>query len=222
MLFDDMASIGGWYRAGWRAFTAQPWPLLGGFLIFALIWVAFRLLAARTGHEDLIAFTAQLLITAPFVVGWASMNLGALRGQSVRAIDVFDGFQTFGDAVIANVLFTLAVGVGLLLFVVPGVIVMLVFGFWAFGVAEHRMRHVDALRYSRDLTRGFRWHLLGAGALALLLMIAAAIPAFLGALLVGPWLGATFAAAYESLVKASITSNADVIVEESDPNSRNE
>ncbi len=217
-----MASIGGWYRAGWKTFTAQPWPLLGGFLIFALIWVAFRLLAARTGHEDLIAFTAQLLITAPFVVGWASMSLGALRGQSVRAIDVFDGFRVFSNAAVANILFGLAAAMGIVLFVVPGIVVILVFGFWPFGVAERGMRHVEALRFSYDLTRGYRWRLLVASALALLLMLVAAIPAFLGALLVGPWLGATFAAAYESLVKASVTSNADVIVEESDPNSRNE
>jgi uncharacterized membrane protein len=71
-----------------------------------------------------------LLCLGPMTVGYSRMCLRAARGGTVEIGDVFSGFSQFGPSFLLMFLFVVMVVIGSALFVLPGMIVALLF-FWA-------------------------------------------------------------------------------------------
>lgn len=71
---------------------------------------------------------------------------------------------------IASILMTVMVMVGFLVFIVPGIIVVLVFGFYGFHIVDTAERSpIEALRRSAWITRGERLRLFGLGLVLIVL-----------------------------------------------------
>ena len=86
------------------------------------------------------------------------MNL--IDGAAAEFADLFTGFHRFYDALIMNVVSTLAVLGGFLLFVIPGVMLMYAYAMAPCILAENPdISGTDALRMSRQLMKGHKWEL---------------------------------------------------------------
>ena len=135
--------------------------------------------------------------------------------------EVFAGFRHFGKAWITSILFSLIVGAGAVLLVIPGIIWALKYSFGFFAVLDRSLSPRAALRFSGKITQGYKGKLLGAvlAAMALILpflmLFQLAIergelltpPGILGILLyvvgvfvIGPWINASYASVYDTLV----------------------
>lgn len=89
-------------------------------------------------------------------------------GRSTFSAAAAQGARGIAHATVASVLAGVVVGVGFLLFIVPGVVFLLMF--WVvLPVAVVERRFASALARSHELTRGHKWSLLG---LMLLLFVA--------------------------------------------------
>ena len=98
--------IGVAFREGWAAFAREAVALIVGFLLFGLV-----------------AGLSFGICAGPMTVGYQSMCIRAARGESVQIGDVFSGFSKFGPSFILMLLYGLAVGLGTLLCVIPGLAV---------------------------------------------------------------------------------------------------
>jgi uncharacterized membrane protein len=131
-----------------------------------------------------------------------------VRGEELSAMRVFDGFSFFIPAFLTGIIVGILAGIGFVLLIVPGVIIVLIFSMWAFGVGDQRLGTIAALKYSIQVTEGHRLDLFVAWIIGVVLAIIATIPLGLGLLIVGPWLGVTYAIAYEDLAGGSVAQSA--------------
>jgi hypothetical protein len=119
----------------------------------------------------------------PSQVNWGAIGLGALitmivgtltqatiiygtfqdlRGQKASLGDcVARGLSSIVPVIVGSVLFSLAVSVGLLLLIVPGIILILIWWVYVPAIVVEGKGIIGAFGRSRELTRGRRWHLLG-------------------------------------------------------------
>lgn len=153
--------IGQALGAGWRSF----WPNILPMALFAVIvWAVNALI--QLAQNDANWFVGFLLGVAGFIVGqlvaigWIKLALDITDGRPVSAEAIVDRFRLVVPYLIAAVLFSLMVGIGLILLIVPGVILFIVFAFYGFHIVDTGEKNpIEALRRSAELTRGHRWHL---------------------------------------------------------------
>jgi len=122
------------------------------------------------------------------------VGIGALRislrlhdGQEVALRDLFAvDWSTFWRYAVATFLYSLIVAVGLLLFVIPGIILAVRYLFFSYFVVEKRARPVEALAQSSAATEGVRWDLFVFVLALLLLNIVGALLLLIGLLITVP------------------------------------
>lgn len=122
------------------------------------------------------------------------VGIGALRislrlhdGQEVALRDLFAvDWSTFWRYAVATFLYSLIVAVGLVLFVIPGIILAVRYLFFGYFVVEKGARPVAALAQSSAATEGVRWDLFVFVLVLLLLNILGALLLLIGLLITVP------------------------------------
>lgn len=129
--------IGETLKLGWETFTKNAVPLIVGLLLVALVG----------------GLSIGICI-GPMVVGYNKMCLRSARGETVAVGDVFQGFQQFVPALILFLVMGVAITIGIVLLVVPGLILMFMF-FWAPWIMaeEPELGAIDCIKASVELFR---------------------------------------------------------------------
>jgi uncharacterized membrane protein len=146
-----------------------------------LLYIAGSLVVAVVGVLSL------LVLAGPLTVGFVQLVRRRRRGERARITDVFDGLSQFAPSFVAFVLIAIATVIGMLLFVVPGLLV-LVASCFAFHEISYRKAHAgDAIRASFHVAKRNPLHVL------IVLIGVAALNALGSAVLFGTLLSAPFA-----------------------------
>ena len=135
-----------------------------------------------TGGISIIDFLmGTLLFTAPVMAGLTKINIDLYDGKKAYDGDLLCGYSSaiFLKNFVAAVLFNLAVGIGMIFFIVPGIVFLLKFGFATNFIVDKKCDALEALKKSSALTKGIKWDLFCFCFLALLLNC---LPTFLGGL----------------------------------------
>jgi len=122
------------------------------------------------------------------------VGIGALRislrlhdGQQVALRDLFAvDWSTFWRYGVATLLYSLVVAVGLVLFVIPGIILAVRYLLFGYFVVEKGARPVEALAQSSAATEGVRWDIFIFILALLLLNILGALLLLIGLLITVP------------------------------------
>ena len=99
---------------------------------------------------------ACALLSAWVSYGLARTALGGVRGEGVDFRRALLSPKIFGSILLAVLVTTVPVLIGLVLFIAPGIYLMLTWSQISFLILDGRARHVDALRASEQLTRDRR------------------------------------------------------------------
>ncbi len=146
-------------QIAWEMFRANM-PLLvtthGTFLLIAVILSALSNAAEQNGSPglsgmiDLVSVGLQWFMT----IGTILITVGLARGRHVEYGELFAGGPWFLRFAVANILYGLMVGFGLLLLIVPGV--YLAVKYWPVGyfVVDRNMQIMDAFKAAGDYTEG--------------------------------------------------------------------
>ena len=215
-------TVGGWFSRGWSAYRTNATPLIGGAVILAVINVVVSLIGK--GPAGVLIMLAFNLVVIPVLsVGWCLLCLKSVRGENAQWSDVFAAFSRFGPAWATFMLLFLIVLGGVFLLVVPGIILGLKYGQSMFAVMDRGLSARQAIGYSGKMTQGWKGKLFGMFVVGFLLsllaypfsfglqrlgegsgatLLAVGIVPFLATVFViTPWLGASYAAAYDSLAQ---------------------
>lgn len=155
-------------RFGWRTTKEHFWLFLQVVIVVAVIAYGPSLIAQSFDRIELptlavlffllvgIVFWAlQLLIS----IGIVKIVLAYVSGQEGRISDLFSGGRHIVRFFFGSLLYGLAVVVGLLLLVVPGIVLAVRLQFYQYLIVDKNMGPLEALRTSWDMTDGSFWGL---------------------------------------------------------------
>jgi len=197
-------SIGHLFSRSWPLFKENMGVIVGAYVVYLLITGLIS--DPNPADEDsgglfsLIAF----VIAGPLAAGLYSMMLHVQRREPVAFADLFDGFREFGRAFGVYALTTIAVVVGLVLLIVPGII--LAVGLWPglYLVMDTDLGVMDTLREAWDMTKGYRLQLFGVGLVLFFFTLAGLIALGIGIFFTGALATLVAAAVYEELALAEV------------------
>jgi hypothetical protein len=177
-------TIGGAYSHAWTILKADFWTLLLiGFVAWLLGGAISGGFGRDAGAQSSIASLYHVFVGTPISFGAAYAWLRAVRGIKPQLTDLFVPFQRFYiSAVLAGLLFQIAIGVGFILLIVPGFILLVRLSFVPFLVVDEGRGPVEALTESWNRTRGYGWTIFGAAMLGLLIIIVGLIVFIVGSI----------------------------------------
>ncbi len=134
-------------------------------------------------------FGAQLVsffLTCYLTAGANKMWLDVARGKDARFGDLFGGFARTPSTMGSVLLMTIAIGVGLLCLVVPGIVAIGGLGFAQYFVVDAEMGPMRSLSASWEVTKGHRLALVGFWFASIFVMGLGAMACGVGILLAYP------------------------------------
>ena len=141
-----------------------------------------------------------VFVAGPISYGVNWVFLKAVRGERIEIRDMFAVFQkNYWNAVIANIVVGVIVGLGMVMLIVPGIIFACRLAFVPFLVVDREMDVMDALRVSWDMTRGYGWQIFFMGFMAIFVVIGGIICLGVGIFISIMWISAAFAAMYHAV-----------------------
>ena len=181
----DRWDVGEAIAQGWKRF----WPNILPMALFAVVVWGVSFLLQLLQPDEAGAFAAfvvnalRFLVGQLIAIGWIALALDITDGRPISADRIVSRFRVIVPYLIAAVLFSLMVSVGLVLLIVPGIIVILVFGFYGFHIVDTGQTNpIAALSRSMELTRGHRLQLLLLGLLLVLINIVGVLLLIVGVL----------------------------------------
>lgn len=193
--------VGHLFRRGWAVFRDNLGTVMGAFLVYLLLTnlaLPFEQ-GSRIGH---LLSLVSLFLTAPMMVGIYALYLKLVRGQTAEVADVLSGFQQLGRALGVFWLQSIAIGIGLILLIVPGVIVGLGLFPALFLVMDSDLGVVDCLRRAWEMTEGRKPQLFVLVLAIIGLMLLGAVALVIGIFFAMPLSLVISAVTYDELCRA--------------------
>jgi uncharacterized membrane protein len=197
--------VGSSYGNGWR----QLWKyFLELFLILIIVLVISGVGGSMGRVGPFVAFISAvygLLITNPVSYGANFACLKAARGDKLEIKDMFAAFQNYWNAVLASLLVSVIVVIGLILIVVPGIIFACKLAFTPYLVVDKKMGVIEAVKESWHMTSGGRsWKVFLIGLLGIPIVIAGLICLGVGVIISAMWISMAMASLYHAVSSSDV------------------
>lgn len=150
-------SISDIFRKSLKSAKAQMWVLAGliiGYSILSITLSAFAMPMQQSIGGKIIVNIVMILFSSLFTLGYIKNHFQALDGMEPQ-------FSAYGQEsrkvityVIAVVLFSVIVTVGLLLFVIPGIYLGLRLQFFPAFIIEENAGSISSMKRSWQITQG--------------------------------------------------------------------
>lgn len=161
--------IGTCLSEGWELFKQRPWLLIGATLIAGLI----NGLAANVPFANLLTYPV-------LVAGLYLMIMRLESGRPLALSNLFDALPRILPLVLASVVTSLLIVLGLVLFVIPGLYLAVAYGFTTLNIIDRDLDFWPAMESSRKTITSVFWPYLGLILVLGVITIAAALPFGLG------------------------------------------
>jgi len=184
--------VGHIFSRSWEVFKANMGLVFGVLAVQILV----------TMISAIIPIIGPLLIGGPLGAGVYFVLVRLVRDEEVVVRDMFDGFKEFGRTLGVYWLYSIVVMVGMILFVVPGLILAIGLMPAMYLVLDSNYGVGDTLQESWEMTKGHKWSLFVLS-LAIMGIIILGVLAFLvGAIFAIAFAYVVMAAAYDELSQA--------------------
>ena len=165
----------------------------------------------RALHTRLQRFGIDVIcyaVSSTFALGLAKIYLKFRDGRRPIFENLFDGLARLHVYIAAMLIMGIAVVMGLILFVVPGIIFLLRLWFVGFVVVEETSGPLEAIQRSWDITRGYTMDLFLLFLLLVGLNLLGVIALGIGLLITIPMSGLALAFVYRHLKPAAVAAEA--------------
>jgi len=200
-------TVGSVLGYGWQIMKQFFLPLFVVVLILSVIQIPLSV--SWQNHEmslglyflQVFALAYFLFVRVPVRYGGAYVFLKSVRQKEFEVSEVFSSFSNYMNVVLSGLLTGAIIGIGIFLFVVPGIIFACRLAFVPYLVMDRQLDPVKAVEESWKLTRGYGWRIFGLGLLSALIFIAGLMVLFVGVFISMMWVGAAFAAMYQGVLR---------------------
>lgn len=204
-------TVGSALRFGWETFKRRPWFFIGSSIVIAVAYIVASAISSGVDavvggsvDEPTVLGTVVDYVLGTFIsMGVTAFYLAAHDSPETVELSALWHPEPFWKFLGTSILVTLAIGIGFVLLIVPGIIAMLFFMFSTFIVIDRGLGPIEAMKESMRITTGYRWPLLGFIVVLLLIVIAGIIALFIGLLVAAPVATLAFTHAYRVLSNRS-------------------
>lgn len=200
-------SVSSLFSRAWDSFREHMGFILAVFLIYALLtggWGFF--------NDDLFGGFGSLImfiIAGPVTAGTYAVALSLIRNERPEIGDMFVGFREFGRAFGVYALSTIAIIVGMIFLIVPGIYLAVALVPAMYLVLEDDLGITDTLRKAFDMTKGYRWHIFVVGVALIGINILGLIALIVGIIFTGAFSLLVGAALFDELDRAYDTESVE-------------
>ena len=208
--FVSNTSAGDSYSKGWSLIFTTFIELLVVSLVYGVIQIPTNMIRFNINEDHgfklfmipviLLSLGYAIFIAGPIGMSTKWAFLKAVRREKVEIKDMFVVFErNYWNAVIAGLVKGIIIGLGFVMFIVPGIIFACRLTFVPYLIIDQKMEAMEALKASWAMTKGHGWTIFGMALLAILIVIAGLIVLFFGVIISGMWISAAFAVLYYSV-----------------------
>jgi hypothetical protein len=202
-------SAGDAYSAAWSIMWKSFVVLLVVFILYGIISGPTSMLQWKSDGFDAFFVPATLFgiafgvfIAGPIGYSTQWVFLKAVRGEPFEIRDMFEVFQrNYWNAVAANLVVGLIIGIGLIFLIVPGIIFACRLAFVPYLVIDREMELTEALNKSWEMTKGYGGQIFLMGVLAVFIAILGVIALLVGVIVSVIWIMTAFATFYQAVVE---------------------
>ncbi len=167
----------------------QDFFRLGTFGIFAAFY-------------GLLAILYAFLVLPVFRYGSRMIYVQAVRQQKPEFETLISGFrENYLSIVLASLLVTALVAIGLFALLIPGIIIACRLAFVSYIVMDKKVDAIEAVEMSWKMTKGHGWTIFMMGFVAFFLILFGLILLFVGVFPAIIWIDSSFATLYESVLR---------------------
>lgn len=205
-------SVGDCIRFGWETFKQRPWILIGGFVLAMVI----ASLPGIFGPHPVIGPDGQVIpqpiTTFEVIMSLASLVISIFVGlglttfslrahDNIQAVQIADLWNPgpFWRFLGAHILTVIAIAIGFLLLIVPGIILSVGLAFVGYLVVDRGAGPIEAMKESWRITKGHKWQLLLLFLALLGINLLGILALFVGIFVSVPITMLAFARAYRTL-----------------------
>jgi uncharacterized membrane protein len=201
------ATVGSSYSFAWDVIKERFIPL---FLVLIILGIVGLPLGAMQNTDEIKAVEAilgvfvlayTLFIMNPVKYGSHWVNLKAVRKLDFEIKEVFEPFQNYLNVVLAALLTSALIGIGIVFFIIPGIIIGCRLAFVPFLVMDKKLDPVKAVEESWRMTRGYGWKVFFLFLLAIPILILGLICLIFGVFISLMWIRAAYAALYQAVLE---------------------
>ncbi len=149
--------IGEAIEFGWNSVKSHLWFFVGIFLFFAVL--SFM----TAGASSIVTRIVISLFVSGLSLGWIKISVELVNGKAPEFKELFSCFPLLLKYIIAAIVYVCVVAFGLVLFIIPGIIWAVQFGFYPYAIVKDRSGPFTALRRSSHLTAGVKGRLIWFG-----------------------------------------------------------
>ncbi|UCF79420.1 MAG: hypothetical protein JSW03_04035 [Candidatus Eiseniibacteriota bacterium] len=201
----------GWsFSNGWQVL----WKYFLELLLISIVLFLFSLptwLSEAAEHVHIGAavllwlFTViyGVLLLAPIEYGVAFGFLKAARLDRLDVKDIFEVFQNWANAVLANILVAFIVGVGILLLIIPGIVFACKLAFVPYIIVDRKLDAIQAVKESWRMTNGHALTVFLVGLLAIPISLAGLLCFIVGIIPAVMWIRLAFASLYHAVSQSA-------------------
>jgi hypothetical protein len=192
--------VGTAFSYAWQKFQQYAGPLI----LIVLIIVAVNILGGVLRFTVDNFFLGIILVAAAYVIGQI-LTIGIINASLMvtrgEAPEVGKAFNTahLGEFIIGSIIYGIAVFVGLILCIIPGVIAAIMLGFYGFYVLDQGMSGTEAITASYNMVRDNFGRIFLVLLVAFLLNVVGALLCGIGLLVTAPLSWIMFAYAYRKV-----------------------
>ena len=203
---DVRPSAGSCYSHGWDRMWRYFLELL--LVIVVLFVAAFPLTWISISDEignyqgflpEFFALVYWILLFGPLKYGLAYAFLRASRNERLDTKDMLAPFGNYFNAVLANLLVMIVVGIGLVFLIVPGIILACKLAFVPYLVVDRRLDAIEAFKESWRMTGGHALEIFLIGLLAVPITIGGLLLLGVGLIVSTMWIGLAMASIYHAV-----------------------
>ncbi len=154
---------------------------------------------SAVGILGFLGLAYSILIVGPVEYGVSFVFLKAARDERIEIKDMFAAFNNYWSAVLANLLVTAIVIIGLMLLIVPGIVFACKLAFTPYLVVDRKMEVTEAIRESWRMTNGHAWSVFLIGLLGIPIVIAGLIVFGVGVIVSVMWISIALASLYQAV-----------------------
>ena len=150
-------------KTGWNIMKGN----LGFFILLLIIVALISIIPAEISEElednysplaFIIGFIGWIL-TIIISLGLIKIALRFINNEKGEFSDIFSQYALFFNYLLAGIIYYAIVIIGLILFIIPGIIWGVKYQFFTYFIVDKKAGPIEALKKSAEITKGAKWNL---------------------------------------------------------------
>jgi uncharacterized membrane protein len=184
-------------KFGWSTTTGNL-----RLFVFAVLTLLIIQMMPVLLTKSVVVMIVGTLLGFVVTMGIMRMSLRFVDGDRGELVDLFATFPLLINYILATIVVSIIVMVGMLFFVIPGIILGIRLQMYTWAIVDKQVGPIEALQQSWEMTRGSAWNLFLLGLLLGLVNILGMLALGVGMLVTGPLSMVAIGHAYRELETA--------------------